>query len=192
MSRRRRRRRGPSQPRRTWAAGGCPEGPHEVEPDAAHDGAGQVEGGGHAAQRRVEQDHVGRLDGHVGAAADGHTEISLRQRRSVVDTVAHHGHNLARRLQRRHVVGLAAGRDAGQEVGDAEPVRQVADGPGVVARRDPDAEALRAEQGERGGRLRLEGVRQRQVAAQRAVDGQQHDGLALGLERRHLSLALRR
>jgi len=47
----------------------------------------------------VEQDQVGCLFSHIGGAPHHHADIGALERRSVIDTVANHGRDLAIGLQ---------------------------------------------------------------------------------------------
>ena len=113
------------------------EGPHEVEPDAAHHHAREVEGRRHVGERALDEHDVGRLDGHIGAAADGDAHVGLRERGRVVDAVAHHGDDLAPCLQRLDLLLLLGGLDLRKHVRDADARGQVAHRPLVVARDAP-------------------------------------------------------
>ena len=62
----------------------------------------------------VQQDHVGRFLGDVGAGdAHGHADVGLAQGRSVVDAVAGHGHDVPLLLQGLHDGELLLRRDPG-------------------------------------------------------------------------------
>ena len=58
--------------------------------------------------------HVGGLHGHVGPRADGDPQVGLGQGRSIVDPIAHHGHDFALGLQLGDGGGLLVGQHLGQ------------------------------------------------------------------------------
>lgn len=62
----------------------------------------------------VEQDHVGSLDGNVGAAAHGDADVGGLERRGVVDAVARHGDDAAV-LELLDDAQLLLGRGAGKD-----------------------------------------------------------------------------
>ena len=64
----------------------------------------------------VEQDEVGRGAGNVGAAlAHGDADVRRLQRRSVVDPIAGHGHDMSARLQRLRDPQLVGWGDAADD-----------------------------------------------------------------------------
>ena len=63
------------------------------------------------------------LHGDIGARPDGDTDIGRRQRRGVIDAVAHHGHDLALLLHFLDLRGLVLGKDFGEDRIDAELLR---------------------------------------------------------------------
>jgi len=75
---------------------------------------------GDAVEVAGDERHVARLEGDVGAGADGDADIGLRECRRVVDAVADHGHPLPRVLQRLHLGRLLLGQDLGEDLVDAD------------------------------------------------------------------------
>ena len=88
------------------ADGVIKEGPEQVLLNVPQHGAGEVHGGGDVQQAALHQHHIRRLDGDVRTGADGKAHIGLRQRRGIVDAVAHHGHPLPLLLELGHALGL--------------------------------------------------------------------------------------
>ena len=74
----------------------APEGeaPHReiavVLREIAHDGARQADRLHDAHRIAAHQDHIPRLDRHIGAGAHGNADIGLGERRCIVDTVTDH------------------------------------------------------------------------------------------------------
>ena len=68
------------------------ESPEQVLVDVPQCGPAHADGGGHIGKAALHQHHVRRVDGHVGARADGDADIRPGQGRGIVDAVAHHGH----------------------------------------------------------------------------------------------------
>ncbi|MPN37559.1 hypothetical protein SDC9_185079 [bioreactor metagenome] len=64
----------------------------------------------------VEIDHVARFLGRLGSGIHGDTDIGLRQRRSVVGAVAHHGHQTAQRLFAADVSEFVLGSGFGDKI----------------------------------------------------------------------------
>ena len=126
------------------------EGSEEVLAHIAHGGAADLDGRDDALQAAFDEGHVARLDGHVGAGADGEADVGLGQGRGIVDAVADHADGLALELQLLHFMGLAVGQHFGEHALDADLAR---DGLGralVVARQHDDLDA-QAFQGLDGG-----------------------------------------
>ncbi len=67
-----------------------------------------------------DEGQVGGLDRHVGAGADGETEVCSGERRGVVDAVADHGDDLARLLQAPHLVDLVLGQHVREHLRDPD------------------------------------------------------------------------
>src|SRR5829696_543612 len=78
------------------------------QPQDPEDAAGVVGG----------QHDPGRLDGHVGAGADGHAHVGPGQGGGVVDAVADHGHPQAAALEAGHGRVLVLGQDLGEHLVD--------------------------------------------------------------------------
>ncbi len=84
-------------------------GGDEVADELLHvvvDGATLLDGGDDGGEVVVGEDHLGGRLGHGRARAHGDTDLGLLQSRSVVDTVASHGRNLALALQVLDDLGL--------------------------------------------------------------------------------------
>ena len=60
-----------------------------------HRGPGDLDGIGYAVQGATHQRYSGAFNGHIGAGANGKTDIGRSQGRSIVDAIAHHGHREA-------------------------------------------------------------------------------------------------
>ena len=71
-----------------------------------------------AAQVAAHQRDVRRLDGDVGPRADRDADVGLRERRRVVDAVAHHRDDASRRLQPLDLGDLALRQHAGHDAVD--------------------------------------------------------------------------
>ena len=68
------------------------EGPEQIFVDVAQGNAAQADGGRHVRKPGVHQHHVCRINGNIGACADGDAGIGTGQSRGVVDAIAHHRH----------------------------------------------------------------------------------------------------
>ena len=131
----------------------------------------------------LHQRDVGGFHGHVGAGADRHADVGLRQRRRIVDAVAHHGHDLALLLQLLDLGGLVAGQHSASTRSMpacwamASAVRWLS--PVIMATVSP---SLRS-----GGhglrRCALERVGDGDHAGQIVLNGDQHNGLAVAFQR---------
>ena len=113
-----------------------------------------------ADQARIAADerHVGGLDGDVGASPDGHAEVSLGERRRIVDAVADHGHDLAIGLERSNRSALSPGRTSAMTWSGAMPTARAtlwAVGRSVAGDQ-PCLDAARGEVADGGGGLRLD------------------------------------
>src|SRR2546422_2461865 len=75
------------------------EGENEVLPDVPHRGAAELARADDPPEVPLHQRHAGALHRHVGAGSHGDAHLGPGQRRSVVDTVAGHGHHRPFRLQ---------------------------------------------------------------------------------------------
>src|SRR5437762_1822582 len=87
------------------------EGPEEVLFDCAQRGLRQSERFGDCLNVRLQQDNIGRLAGNVAGLSDGNTEVSLLQRRRVVDAVADEGDAFAALLEQLHHLRFLFGTD---------------------------------------------------------------------------------
>ena len=94
-------------------------------------------------QVALEQRDAGALDGDVGAGAHGDADIGGGQRRRIVDAVAGHRDDAARRRSRSTTVALLLRQHLGLDVVDAELARDRLGGRAVVAGQHDDADALR-------------------------------------------------
>ena len=68
------------------------ECPDQVLADRPQGGSGEANRLHDSAEIGLDQNHVGRFNGNIRAAAQGDSEIGLDQRGRVVDTVPDHGH----------------------------------------------------------------------------------------------------
>lgn len=89
----------------------------------------------------AHQDEVSGLDGHVGARADGDTEVRPGKGGRVVDTVADHGHLSTTPLKLGYPGGLVAGEHLGDDGVDAQSLRDPCGGGLVVAGEHDDLDA---------------------------------------------------
>ena len=79
--------------------------------DVAQRCAAQTDGRGHIRQAAFHQHHIRRVNGHVGACADGDADVGAGQGGGVVDAIAHHD-DLALALQAADDALLAVGKDS--------------------------------------------------------------------------------
>ena len=68
----------------------------------------------------AHQDDPRRLDGHVGARADGDADVGGGQRRRVVHAVTDHGHLAAAALEALTAAALSPGSTCGGHLVDAQ------------------------------------------------------------------------
>ncbi|MPN37514.1 hypothetical protein SDC9_185033 [bioreactor metagenome] len=136
------------------------EGPEQVLPDEPHGGAAQLDRGGDRVQPVPHQHHVGRLHGDVGSRPDRDADVCLGQRRSVVDAVADHGDDPARRsaLKLPDDSRFVAGQQFGAETCQVEIFRHRFCRRKVVAGQHDRVEAERVEPFDRFGRTRFQPV----------------------------------
>ena len=155
--------------------------------DVADGGPRQPNGLGHPLQVTRHQHHVGRLDGHVGTGADGHSHLGLRQRRRIVDAVAHIGQRTVGGLQALHCLHLARRQHLSHHLVDAQFPGNGLRGPGVVARDHRHLQPLRMQRRNGRRRRRLDRIRHRHDGGQLAVRGHIERRLALAPQAlRHL------
>ena len=103
----------------------------------------------------------------------------MRQRRRIVDAVASHGHHATLVLQSLDGVGLVAGANLGQYLGDAQFLGDGLSRGAVVTGQHHQAQPLGPQTGKRLGGRGLDRVGQVEHACGLAVDGHQHDRMAL-------------
>ena len=158
------------------------EGPEQVLMDVAQRRAAEPDGGRNVQKRTFHQHHIRRVDGDVGARADGNAGIGGGEGGCIVDAVADHGDRPVF-LQLTDDGLLAAGQHACHDVVDA---RELADGrrrARVVARQHDDADAHAAQLADGLRTLRLDGVRHGDEAEEPAVLRKQQRRLACLRER---------
>ena len=89
----------------------------------------------------ADEHDAGRLDGHIGAGADGDADIRRSERGGVVDAVADHRHPPTTGLEAAHRGRLVCREHLGRNLVDAQPAGdRVRDGrasPVIIATRRP-------------------------------------------------------
>ncbi len=95
-------------------------GPPQVLMHLAQRSARQLDRADDIERIAFHQHHVGAFDRHIGSSADGEADIGLRQRRCIVDAVAHHADPLSLRLQLLDLGCLVTGQHVGQHDVDAD------------------------------------------------------------------------
>src|SRR5205823_7893665 len=94
--------------------------PGKVLDHLAVAGPGQPDDGDDAARVAAGQHDAGRLDGHVGAGADGDADVGPGQGGSVVDAVTDHGHRPAPVLEGGDGLVLILRQDLGEDLVNPE------------------------------------------------------------------------
>ena len=95
-----------------------------VLPDHANRLLAQAHGGTQPAEIVGRERNVRRLDGDVGSdRAHGNAHVGERERRRVVDAVAHHRHRVACRSQVLNLFELLIGQHAGTPLGHTHKLR---------------------------------------------------------------------
>ena len=94
--------------------------------------AGQFNRTDHIQRIAFHQDHIGTLHRDIGARTDREAHVGLRQRRSIIDAIAHHADLLALPLQFLDLCGLVARQHVGQHDVDAQFLRNALSGRTVV------------------------------------------------------------
>ena len=155
------------------------EGEEEVLADILHRRGGELAGADDAAEIAGHQRYAGALDRDVGAGAHGDADIGRGKRRRIVDAVAGHGDPAAGALQLGDDAALVLGQHLGVDLVDAEPPRHGFGGRAAVAGRHDHLQPERAERGDRLRRRRPDRIGDRDDAGEPAVEGDEHDGLAL-------------
>ena len=95
------------------------KGESKILRDIAHGGMGQIKRMHQTHQRAIHQCHVRGLNRHIRASSNGESYIRTGKRRSIVDTVAHHRHRIALRLQFCDFVRLVLRSHSSDHVADA-------------------------------------------------------------------------
>ena len=131
-----------------------------------------------AAQVALDQRDAGALDGDVGAGAHGDADVRPRERRRVVDAVAGHGDDAAACLELGdHAAPCPrAGPRRGPRRCRApgrRPRRSSRLSPVTMTTRSPSS----CELGDRLGGAGLDRIGDAEQPGERAVDGDEHDGL---------------
>ena len=141
--------------------------------DVAHGGVRQVERVHESHQRSAHQCHVGGLDGHVGAGADGESDVGSGEGGGVIDAVADHRHRIALRLEFCDFVGLAFRPHAGDHMTfvDTDLACDGACGGRIVSREHDGFDATFAEQFDGLARVGFRHVGDGDDAGEMAVDG---------------------
>ena len=73
------------------ANGVIEEGPEQVLVDVPQGSPAETNGRRHIAEPALHQHHIGRVNGHVRAGADGDAQVCPGEGRGIVDAVSHHG-----------------------------------------------------------------------------------------------------
>mmetsp|Transcript_23816 Transcript_23816/g.77585 ORF Transcript_23816/g.77585 Transcript_23816/m.77585 type:complete len:477 (+) Transcript_23816:1197-2627(+) len=157
------------------------EGPDEVDDDPTISRHGEMNGDGHVLQARMHQHNVRSLDRDVCAASDRDPQISLSERRRVVDPVSYHGDHMALRLQRLHARNLVGWERLCLHVADADASCSMHGCVRVVACDQPDLHLLLRQPVDDILSLGLNGIGQSQAPYNHALDGDEDDGTALRL-----------
>jgi len=162
------------------------QGEGDVLPDDAPGFAGQSDGKGEQVQVVAHEDHVGRLQGHIGAgAAHGDADVRGGQGRRVVHTVPHHGGEavlLPHFVQNDHFV---LGQQAGVDLVHSHLLRDVGGHSRMVPREHDDfLHAQRLQLANHLGRVGPQGVRDGDESQPLLLGGvvHHHGGFALGLQ----------
>ena len=155
------------------------ERPEQVLPDVPQHGPGQLRRRGHVREAALHQHDIRRLNGDIGARADGKAHVRLHQRRGVIDAVAHHGHQPALLLQPGHAGGLVLGQHLRDHLIHPHLTGDGVGGPGIVAGQQHHAAAPLLQGGDGGGAVGLDGVRHGDKAQQTALFGKVQHRLAV-------------
>ena len=123
---------------------------------------------------------VGRLDGDVGARADGDAYVSTGERRRVVDAVSNHRDPVTLPLEVVDESVLLVGKDARDDLVHAHLVGDGACGPLLVAREHHGSYAQLAQAGDGILRRRLHGVGYCDHAEGTAISRKEERRLGLG------------
>ena len=101
-----------------------PGGPPQVLEALAVGGLRQPDDADDQPRVGAGEDEPGRLDGDVGAGADGDADVGAGEGGGVVDAVADHGDLEAAGLELGDLGGLVLGEDLGEHLVDAEVARR--------------------------------------------------------------------
>ena len=154
------------------------ERPEQVFVDVAQGSAAQADGGGHVRQLGVHQHHVRRVDGNVGACADGDAGVGTGQGRGIVDAVAHHGH-LAGCLQLADDRFLAVGQHTCDHLVHTGLPANGSSGALVVTGEHHHADAHGLQLPDGAGAVLLDGIGHRDDAQQAACSAEEQGRFAL-------------
>ena len=124
------------------------------------------------------------FDGDVGTGAHRDADGRSRQRRSVIDAIAGHGHDPSFSLQPADLVRFLIGQYAGDHLTDAELAGDGMRGGRCVASEHDDAQAICAQCAQRCRRAGLDWIGDGEQARRCSGPGEEHHGLSLGLELR--------
>ena len=136
----------------------------------------------HEAHKRFSyQRHVGGLDSHVSAGADGESHVGTGEGRRIVDTVADHRHGIALRLQSCDFIRLAFRPHSGDDMTfvDTDLACDGTRSGFVVAGKHDDCDSALFKQFNGLTRVGFRHVRDGYDAGEMAVNGCQHRRLAL-------------
>ena len=134
----------------------------------------------------MHQRDVGGIDSDVGTGAHGKADVGYRQRRGVVDAVAHHRHAAAGGLLALDVGRLVLRALAGVHLGNAGLGGNGVGGSLLVAGEHHHLHTQPLQSGNGRGRRWPQTVGQRQQSQRRIAGGQRQHSLALRVQRGNL------
>ena len=122
-------------------------------PDLRHRAIRYVERGRNQPGVAAHQRDAGGMHGDIGAVAHGHAHIGRRQRRCVVDTIAHHSNGVAAFLKFYDPTGLFTRQHFGHDFAlfraQAQPARHGIRCTAVIAGDHHGPDAARAQRSQR-------------------------------------------
>ena len=137
--------------------------------DIAHRGAAEPPGPRDPAQVPLDQGHARAFHGDIGAGSHGDPHLGLRQRRSVVDPVARHGHEPAGFLETLDVRALVLRQHFGDDFVDPELFRHRLGRRAAVSGQHHDPHAFGVQLPDSLGAGRLDGIGDAEASCELAV-----------------------